>query len=58
MVGQHHEAAVELPFFAGENSLHDGLEIVVDHALGYAAEVRIPTKAATYSNLIAATLPT
>jgi hypothetical protein len=40
MIGQHHEAAVELPLLAGEDGFHDGLEVVVDHALRHAAEER------------------
>ena len=38
MVGEHHEAAIEQPFLAGEDRLHDGFEVVVDHALRHAAE--------------------
>ena len=38
MVGEHHEAAIEHSLLAGEDGLHDGFEVVVDHALGHAAE--------------------
>jgi hypothetical protein len=33
MTGRHHEAAVERPLTVGEDRLHHGLEIVVNHAL-------------------------
>src|ERR1700692_3524833 len=38
MVGQHHEAAIKQAFLAREDRFHDRLEVVVDHALGHAAE--------------------
>jgi hypothetical protein len=38
VVGQHHEAAVEQPFLAGEDCLYNCLEIVIHHALRHAAE--------------------
>ena len=38
MVCQHQETAVEQSLLAGEDRLDHGLEIVVDHALGHAAE--------------------
>ena len=38
VIGEHHEAAIEQPFLAGEDGFHDSFEVVVDHALGHAAE--------------------
>jgi hypothetical protein len=38
MVRQHHEAAIEEAFLTREDRFHDGLEVVIDHALGHAAE--------------------
>ena len=38
MVRQHQETPVEQPLLAGEDRLHHGLEVVIHHALGHAAE--------------------
>ena len=38
MIGEHHETAIEQSFLAGEDGLHNGFEVVINHALGHAAE--------------------
>ncbi len=38
MIGQAQEAPLEFTFFASEDSLHDGLEIVIDEVCRNAAE--------------------
>ena len=38
MVGQGHEAAIEMPILANQNGVHDRLQIVVDQAIRHATE--------------------